>query len=1001
MLYKKKKNRDTYTSVLIERDINISLKNDIAFQKSSIVMYALAYLLTVCPILCGMSYLNVDYSVGAIFLGTLLSFIIQTIGIKTKKASIFRYSLIISAAALCFVFFRKYLYNGCYIIANDYCFEMDINTQKFAKLCDYSTEYISVSLLLVIMCCLISIILINSICTKPSFLVVFICTAPWLESGLMFGVAPNYSFFFISLICLLAVLSIQFAHYSTNKYGKNNCFITNKKGTSFFFTSAKLKKSAFSAIAISTAMMLIVSFTAVFAVSNITSYKRSKNIDTMRIYLKKDFSINGFIEGLKHIEGGFNFSFLKNDKKNSNFVGGINFGNLADGKVSFSGEKQVNIELDKKMIANISSYALYLRAYVGTDYTGEGWEHHDSIPKSYGLSDFDEFRFLEAVTLQQLDLNDDTNSILTGNITLKMENEDLTCAFTPYYILPSNTNMTDDSGDQHVKLDSSNDEYKLKYVTNNSFIETLKSQPYSLVTLQVSSSDFRFYEWLYSACKSFKESNQETDNMLSSILTDSNYFNNCPVDYLTALNYLANYASSDLNSNFYQRLQEADYNETIDIEQNEPYSLILTNDEYGETSFLINNYSGKVLKSFGQHDFFEYFTKNHLYGLLVNFKVDNDDSITYNDAYEKYNKYVKDTYLDFNPDIIRSIPVINNFNPMNNSINDVINHLKNYFTQNFKYNLNAGKKPDNQDAIKYFLEVQKEGSCTHFSSASIMYFRSLGIPARFAEGYMVNSSTEIGDYQEDNNTVSFSISDKAAHAWVEVYLDNFGWIPIELTYDYNGENETILTSTSPTSTTTASTSTNVTTTTPKTTSSQPTTTTPPAVTTVAPQMSTTITTEKPVSSSKNSFDITTAIIILIIIAVPSLIVAAVRTSRTYGLKRMNNAISMGNQNEKAINIYNYILKYLKLINISTHQNITDIQRAEIFSQKLAQESYADFSNEIINCAKIAVKAKNTDYELSDDELTYLNEQLDSIKNAIYLKLSGFEKFYSKYFRHMY
>ena len=59
----------------------------------------------------------------------------------------------------------------------------------------------------------------------------------------------------------------------------------------------------------------------------------------------------------------------------------------------------------------------------------------------------------------------------------------------------------------------------------------------------------------------------------------------------------------------------------------------------------------------------------------------------------------------------------------------------------------------------------------HFASAAVLLLRQLGIPARYVSGFTAELSAD--------ETVN--VPDSAAHAWVEIYLDGFGWYPVEVT----------------------------------------------------------------------------------------------------------------------------------------------------------------------------------------------------------------------------
>jgi hypothetical protein len=91
----------------------------------------------------------------------------------------------------------------------------------------------------------------------------------------------------------------------------------------------------------------------------------------------------------------------------------------------------------------------------------------------------------------------------------------------------------------------------------------------------------------------------------------------------------------------------------------------------------------------------------------------------------------------------------------------------------YKYNLNISAPPQGRDVIDYFLFDSKEGYCMYFAGAMVILSRASGIPARFVTGYA------IGEYNK--TTGYYDVYDKHAHAWVEVYFKNYGWIEFDPT----------------------------------------------------------------------------------------------------------------------------------------------------------------------------------------------------------------------------
>lgn len=86
---------------------------------------------------------------------------------------------------------------------------------------------------------------------------------------------------------------------------------------------------------------------------------------------------------------------------------------------------------------------------------------------------------------------------------------------------------------------------------------------------------------------------------------------------------------------------------------------------------------------------------------------------------------------------------------------------------------------DDTDFIVHFLTESKTGYSVHYASAATLLMRYYGIPARYVEGYVLDTATGDGEEERD-----IAITEKDAHAWVEYYLDGVGWLPFEVTPGY-------------------------------------------------------------------------------------------------------------------------------------------------------------------------------------------------------------------------
>lgn len=109
------------------------------------------------------------------------------------------------------------------------------------------------------------------------------------------------------------------------------------------------------------------------------------------------------------------------------------------------------------------------------------------------------------------------------------------------------------------------------------------------------------------------------------------------------------------------------------------------------------------------------------------------------------------------------------------------NAVSNYLSKG-EYSLELDRISDGTDALQYFLEKSKKGYCVHYASAGVLILRTLGVPARYASGYIAEAGSFVKGAGEGSYTAG--ILDSDAHAWAEIYLDNIGWIPIEMTPPY-------------------------------------------------------------------------------------------------------------------------------------------------------------------------------------------------------------------------
>lgn len=102
--------------------------------------------------------------------------------------------------------------------------------------------------------------------------------------------------------------------------------------------------------------------------------------------------------------------------------------------------------------------------------------------------------------------------------------------------------------------------------------------------------------------------------------------------------------------------------------------------------------------------------------------------------------------------------------------------LMRFLKTSYNYSLNPPTAvPDDKDAVDYFLFDwdAKRGHCEYFSTSLAVLCRSIGIPSRVVTGYAT------GTYSLLKNR--YIVQERNAHAWVEVYWPELGWVEFDPT----------------------------------------------------------------------------------------------------------------------------------------------------------------------------------------------------------------------------
>ncbi len=151
--------------------------------------------------------------------------------------------------------------------------------------------------------------------------------------------------------------------------------------------------------------------------------------------------------------------------------------------------------------------------------------------------------------------------------------------------------------------------------------------------------------------------------------------------------------------------------------------------------------------------------------------------VKYNKSENIYRQFVYDKYLDVDHSLLSSIQSLFDQQQFKNTgIYSVSQHIRSILSQNMTYS-EKSIHHKNKNELLAFLNETRQGNDVLFASVGVEAFRYYGIPARYVEGYLAKSSSF-------NKQGKVTLTSKNAHAWVEVYFDGIGWMPIDVTPGY-------------------------------------------------------------------------------------------------------------------------------------------------------------------------------------------------------------------------
>lgn len=336
---------------------------------------------------------------------------------------------------------------------------------------------------------------------------------------------------------------------------------------------------------------------------------------------------------------------------------------------------------------------------------------------------------------------------------------------------------------------------------------------------------------------------------------------------------------------------------------------------------------------------------------------------------------------------------------------ELLSALRERIASETEYTLSPGRTPNNRDFVNYFLLENKKGYCTHFATSGVILARMAGIPARYATGYVIVADDFTDDtYMKNPNTndssygFTINVKDNRSHAWSEVYLNGYGWIPFEFTAGYTDssiETDAAVTTEPPPETT-------VTTAAPENTETRPSTTRDNSSTHTTAASTAASTSVSPLTSGDISgawsgngggaVSRTLRVMIHMILLIAAA-AAIVYVRRMIILRIRLKRFTVGNARQRMGHMYSYAERLLKLCKVTREdKGYTDF--AKLVERSCGGIFFtADAFNSFVDAG---LRASFSNAPPSAEELAQCRRFTVQLSESIYKRAGKARKFYLKY-----
>lgn len=177
-----------------------------------------------------------------------------------------------------------------------------------------------------------------------------------------------------------------------------------------------------------------------------------------------------------------------------------------------------------------------------------------------------------------------------------------------------------------------------------------------------------------------------------------------------------------------------------------------------------------------------------LYQKLLTLKPENEDKligVTYENfavCELNYRKYVENTYLevrDSDKDIIKAVLAEEEIQYDSNGTEDyseIVEQVRMLINSRLNYDENIKISLFEDNCVDYLLNSSGRGYDKHYATIATLMFRTMGVPARYVEGYII----PINEAVKIKSNEQYNVKGTNAHAWSEIYVNGAGWVPVEI-----------------------------------------------------------------------------------------------------------------------------------------------------------------------------------------------------------------------------